>query len=181
MKDRRLIKISRYLSYHLRHNPEKLGLKLGRGGWVVIDELLEACRKQKFFINFRELKEVVENDEKKRFSFDVCQIKIRANQGHSIPVDLELEVMIPPDVLYHGTSQKAVASILKKGLCKMERHHVHLSTDTATARDVGRRHGKPVVFVVNAASMNQMGYEFFRSDNGVWLVDFVPPEYLTLL
>lgn len=178
MNDSRTVKISKYLSKHLRHQPERIGLKLAPGGWVSVDELLAACAKHSFPLNRAELNEVVARNDKKRFSFDSTGTLIRANQGHSVEVDLQLEPAVPPDVLYHGTGHAAVESIMQTGLCKMSRHHVHLSRDMATARTVGARHGRPVVFALDAAAMHKAGYTFYCSDNGVWLVDRVPPEYL---
>ncbi|PLZ99370.1 RNA 2'-phosphotransferase [Fischerella thermalis CCMEE 5268] len=178
MNNSRLIKISKYLSKHLRHQPERIGLKLAPGGWVNVDELLAACKNNQFPITRAELNEVVANNDKKRFSFDSTGALIRANQGHSTEVDLQLEQVSPPDVLYHGTGHKVVDAILQTGLNKMSRHHVHLSADIATAKTVGARHGKPVVFIIDAAAMHETGYSFYCSDNGVWLVDHVPPEYL---
>ncbi|WP_315788162.1 RNA 2'-phosphotransferase [Fischerella sp. JS2] len=178
MNNSRLIKISKYLSKHLRHQPERIGLKLAPGGWVAVDELLAACQKNQFPITRAELNEVVANNDKKRFSFDSTGAFIRANQGHSTDVDLQLEPVSPPDVLYHGTGHESVDSILQTGLNKMLRHHVHLSADIVTAKTVGARHGKPVVLIVDAAAMYEAGYIFYCSDNGVWLVDHVPPEYL---
>ena len=178
MDNSRLVKISKYLSKHLRHQPERIGIQLTPGGWVAVSELLAACEKYSFPISREQLNQVVATNDKKRFSFDSTGTLIRANQGHSIEVDLQLESVVPPDVLYHGTGHKAVESILQTGLCKMSRHHVHLSADIAIATSVGARHGKPVVFAVNTAAMYQAGYTFFCSDNGVWLVDSVPPEYL---
>ncbi len=141
MKNNRLVKISKYLSKHLRHSPDRIGLELQPGGWVSVAELLAACQKDKFHIFENELKEVVRNNDKKRFSFDPT--RIRANQGHTVEVDLQLKSQIPPDVLYHGTFHHAVESIMQMGICKMSRHHVHLSTDIATARNVGK--GRPVI------------------------------------
>ncbi|WP_341527761.1 RNA 2'-phosphotransferase [Nostoc sp. UHCC 0302] len=178
MSDSRLVKISRYLSKYLRHTPDAIGIKLAPGGWFAVDELLTACTKNKFPITRQELQVVVELNNKKRFSFDSTGTLIRANQGHSVEVDLQLEPVVPPDVLYHGTGHKSVESIMQAGLCKMSRHHVHLSKDIATAETVGARHGKPKVFIVDAAAMSQAGYSFYCSDNGVWLVDSVPPQYL---
>ncbi len=178
MNNSRLVKISKYLSKHLRHQPDRLGIKLAPGGWVAVDELIAACKKHSFPINRAELNEVVERNDKKRFSFDETGTLIRANQGHSVEVDLQLEPAVPPDVLYHGTGHGAVESIMHQGLCKMLRHHVHLSKDIETARKVGARHGRPVVFAVDAAAMHKGGYTFYCSDNGVWLVDRIPPEYL---
>jgi putative RNA 2'-phosphotransferase len=181
MNNSRLVKISKYLSKHLRHEPQRIGLKLAPGGWVSVDELLAACKNHSLPINPAELKEVVDNNDKKRFSFDETGSLIRANQGHSVEVDLQLEAVVPPDVLYHGTGHGAVEAILREGLRKMSRHHVHLSTDITTAKKVGTRHGRPVVFTVDAAAMHEEGYTFYCSENGVWLVDNVPPEYLQQL
>jgi putative RNA 2'-phosphotransferase len=178
MNDSRLVKISKYLSKHLRHQPERIGLQLAPGGWVAVDELLAACKQHRFPISRAQLDEVVAKNDKQRFAFDSTGTQIRANQGHSVEVDLELEPSVPPDVLYHGTGHRAVESIKQMGLCKMSRHHVHLSTDIATATAVGARHGRPVVFTVDAAAMHKAGYVFYCSENGVWLVDRVPPEYL---
>ncbi|BAZ30994.1 phosphotransferase KptA/Tpt1 [Cylindrospermum sp. NIES-4074] len=178
MNDSRLVKISKYLSKYLRHQPDKIGIKLAPGGWVDVEELLSACAKNKFPITRQELQVVVEYNDKKRYSFDSTGTLIRANQGHSVEIDLQLEPAVPPDLLYHGTGRKSVESILQTGLCKMSRHHVHLSRDIATATTVGARHGKPVVFIVDAGAMYQAGYTFYCSDNDVWLVDSVPPEYL---
>jgi putative RNA 2'-phosphotransferase len=180
MDNSRLVKISKYLSKHLRHQPDRIGIKLAPGGWVSVDELLAAVAKNQFPISREELNEVVATNDKQRFSFDSTGTLIRANQGHSTEVDLQLEPVVPPDVLYHGTGHKAVESILQTGLNKMLRHHVHLSADIVTAKTVGARHGKPVVFAVDAAAMQRAGYTFYCSENGVWLVDCVPPQYLQL-
>jgi putative RNA 2'-phosphotransferase len=180
MDDSRLVKISKYLSKHLRHQPDRIGIKLAPSGWVSVDELLAACAKNQFPITRTQLNEVVAQNEKKRFSFDSTGTLIRANQGHSVEVDLQLNPVVPTDVLYHGTGHKAVEAILQTGLCKMSRHHVHLSADITTAKAVGARHGKPVVFAVDAAAMHQAGYTFYCSENGVWLVDHVPPQYLAI-
>jgi putative RNA 2'-phosphotransferase len=181
MNSARLVKISKYLSKHLRHQPERLGLSLGAGGWVSVEELLTACAQHQFPISGEELAEVVATSDKKRFSFDPTGTLIRANQGHSVEVDLQLEPQVPPDILYHGTGDRTVDLILQSGLHKMSRHHVHLSQDVETARKVGARHGRPVVFAIDAAAMHQAGYLFFCSENGVWLVDHIPSEYLTIL
>ncbi|MDY6940161.1 MAG: RNA 2'-phosphotransferase [Cyanobacteriota bacterium] len=178
MNPDRRVKISKYLSYHLRHRPEKIGLTLRSGGWANVAELLAAAKKHQFSIKDWELKEVVATNDKQRFSFDAMGTCIRANQGHSIPIDLELEPIVPPARLYHGTHTHAVASISQEGLRKMQRHHVHLSEDIKTACQVGRRRGKPIVFEIDAATMHQQGYPFYRSQNGVWLVDCVPPKFL---
>ena len=143
-----------------------------------MDELLAMCKNHSFPISRIELNEVVAKNDKKRFAFDSTGTLIRANQGHSVEIDLQLEPAIPPDVLYHGTGHGAVAAILSEGLRKMSRHHVHLSQDIVTAKKVGARHGLPVVFAVDSAAMHEAGYTFYCSENGVWLVERVPPEYL---
>jgi putative RNA 2'-phosphotransferase len=157
MDNARLVKISKYLSKHLRHEPQRLGLQLAPGGWVAVDDLLTACARHRFPVSRAELDEVVARNDKQRFAFDPTGTLIRANQGHSAEVDLRLEPAVPPAVLYHGTGQGNVEAILRTGLCKMARHHVHLSRDVETARKVGGRHGRPVVFVVDAVAMHQAG------------------------
>ncbi|MGG6295047.1 RNA 2'-phosphotransferase [Leptolyngbya sp. AN02str] len=181
MDKTRQIKISKYLSKHLRHAPERIGLILETGGWVNVDDLLSACAAHQFPITRAELEEVVATSDKQRFSFDETRTRIRANQGHSVDVDLELQPQIPPDVLYHGTGEQSVSEILQSGLLKMSRHHVHLSKDVETARKVGMRQGRPVIFAIAATAMQQAGFTFYCSDNGVWLVDEVPPQYLKIL
>lgn len=181
MDPKRLVHISKYLSKHLRHEPERLGLELEPGGWVQVDDLLAACAAARFPITPAELNEVVAKNDKQRFSFDPSQSRIRANQGHSTQVDLQLEAVPPPDILYHGTPAGSVDAILREGLKRMARHHVHLSSTPATAEIVGKRRGRPVVLVVDAAAMSREGFVFYRSANGVWLTDQVPPQYLRRL
>lgn len=181
MDERKIVKISKYLSKHLRHQPDRLGLNLEDGGWVGAEELLKACARHNFPISFAELKEVVEKNDKKRFSFDASGEKIRANQGHSVAVDLNLTAQTPPAVLYHGTAQRNANSIKEHGLLKIARHHVHLSTDAETARRVGARHGKPLIFKINTIAMASENFEFFVSANGVWLTESVPPRFLEIL
>lgn len=178
MENSRLVKVSKYLSKHLRHQPERLGLKLEPGGWVRVDELLAACRAHNFSVTRAELDEVVALNDKQRFSFDPTREMIRANQGHSVEVDLQLEAKEPPRLLYHGTGERAAESISTNGIRRMARHHVHLSCDVETAARVGARHGRPTVFEVDAAAMHRDGHQFYVSANGVWLVESVPPEYL---
>jgi putative RNA 2'-phosphotransferase len=178
MDPKRLVRVSKYLSKHLRHTPEQLGLRLEPGGWVEVEALLAACAADRFPISRAELQEVVATSDKRRFAFDDSGELIRANQGHSAPVDLQMEPLTPPEVLYHGTAAASVAAALRTGLSQMKRHHVHLSPDVPTATAVGARHGRPVVLVIDAARMAGDGHTFFRSANGVWLTDRVPPEYL---
>lgn len=178
MTHKRLTKISKYLSYHLRHNPEALGLTLDKGGWVGVAALLKAAADNGFAMTPLELETAVATNDKQRFSFDETGMRIRANQGHSTPIDLDLTPQCPPEVLYHGTGAQFVPAILNTGLKKMARHHVHLSAEPETAYKVGSRHGKPVIFQVNTAAMVQANFTFYCSANGVWLVDHVPPDYL---
>ena len=145
---------------------------------VAVEDLLTACTRNRFPISPEELRVVVAQSDKQRFAFDPAGTRIRANQGHSVEIDLQLEAAEPPPVLYHGTGQQNVDAIQRSGLCRMARHHVHLSGDVETATTVGARHGKPVVFTVYCLAMRRDGFCFFRSANGVWLVDNVPPAYL---
>jgi putative RNA 2'-phosphotransferase len=176
--DPKLVKISKYLSKHLRHQPERLGLTLAPGGWVGVDELLAACARHRFPISRQTLDEVVRSNDKQRFAFDETGTRIRASQGHSTDVDLRLEPVMPPAILYHGTAVQNLDSIRAGGLKKMARHHVHLSPDVLTARKVGQRHGQPVIFTVDAGAMHAAGHTFYCSANGVWLVEAVPAEFL---
>lgn len=181
MNDKRRVTVSKYLSKHLRHTPAEIGLTLEAGGWVPIADVLLATAMHRFHITREELDEVVAKCDKQRFAIDESGMKIRANQGHSAEVDLQLEPLVPPAELYHGTAARNEAAILTSGLAKMARHHVHLSLDLDTARKVGARHGKPIVFVVDSGRMHADGFAFFRSENGVWLTDHVPPAYLSVL
>lgn len=181
MDEVRLVKVSKFLSKHLRHDPQALGLTLGEGGWVGVPDLLAALGKRRFSLSREELEEVVARNSKQRFSFDATGTRIRANQGHSVPVDLQLRPVLPPNVLYHGTGHLTAPIVALEGLQKMRRHHVHLSADAETARNVGARHGRPVIFTIDTAAMACDGHVFFRSDNGVWLTDHVPPEFLSPL
>jgi len=175
--DRRLVTVSKFLSKHLRHTPESLGLRLQPGGWVSVDEILTASERIRFAIPYDELLECVESSDKQRFSFDDTGDLIRANQGHSVEVDLQLDESQPPDVLFHGTVERFLASIMAEGLKKGNRHHVHLSKDEETARKVGARRGKPIILRLDAGQMHDQGFKFFVSANGVWLTDAVPPAF----
>jgi putative RNA 2'-phosphotransferase len=176
---RRLVTVSKFLAKHLRHAPDTLGLTLRPGGWVSVDDLLAASARAGFAISYDELLECVETNDKQRFAFDATGDLIRANQGHSVAVDLQLEEKEPPDLLFHGTVERFLASILAEGLKKGKRHHVHLSKDTETARKVGARRGQPVLLRVVAGGMRRAGFQFFLSANGVWLTDSVPAAFLT--
>lgn len=180
MDEKRRTKISKFLSLILRHQPEAIGLRLEENGWVKVDDLITACAKNGRVFTRPELDEVVETNDKKRFSFDETGKKIRANQGHSLEVEIEFERKTPPDKLYHGTAEKNVRLIFEHGLKKMNRHHVHLSADAETAHKVGARHGKPVIFEIDTKAMREDNFDFFVSANGVWLVENVPPQFLKL-
>jgi putative RNA 2'-phosphotransferase len=174
----RLIRLSKYLAKYLRHSPHELGLTLQPGSWVLVDDLLIAAEKNGFPITYDELAECVETNDKQRFAFDVSDELIRANQGHSVEVDLQLEDREPPELLYHGTVERFLPSISAEGLVRGKRHHVHLSKDVETARKVGARRGKPVILKVDAGTMYRDGHKFLFSANGVWLTEAVPPKYL---
>ena len=170
--------ISKFLSLVLRHQPETIGLSLDENGWADVDTLLAGMNEKGLRIDRAVLEFVVASNAKQRFTFDETGNKIRANQGHSIEVDLNLQPVEPPEILYHGTSEKSVASILQSGLEKRERQQVHLSADAETAIKVGSRHGKPVVLEVLAGEMHRNGHRFFLSKNGVWLTGHVPVNFL---
>lgn len=176
MDDRRVVKISKYLAKHLRHRPERIGLTLDPEGWADVPELLAAAARHGFALTRSELEHVVNVNDKKRY--EMAGDRIRAVQGHSVPVDLKLPAVSPPEFLYHGTVGTSVAAILRDGLLPMGRHAVHLSPDRETARRVGARRGRPVVLVVESGRMAADGHEFRVSANGVWLTEAVPPEYL---
>ncbi|TGE04735.1 RNA 2'-phosphotransferase [Hymenobacter fodinae] len=171
-------RISKFLSLHLRHRPELLGLVLDAEGWVGVEALLTACSRRGFPLTRPQLEEVVGSNDKQRFAFDASGTRIRAQQGHSVPVELGLVVQTPPPELYHGTVAAALPAIWQHGLRKMQRHHVHLSPDEETARRVGSRRGQPVLLAVHAAAMQADGMTFYQSGNGVWLTEQVPPQYL---
>ncbi|GAB2894090.1 RNA 2'-phosphotransferase [Streptomyces mayteni] len=178
MDERQLKKFSKYLSRHLRHDPGRIGLVLDEGGWADIDELLAACRRAGVRLSGEQLAEVVERNDKRRFALDPTGHRIRASQGHSIPVDLGLAPVAPPARLYHGTVAGSLAGIRAEGLRPMSRQHVHLSPDRETATRVGARRGRPVVLSVDAGAMHAAGHPFWRSDNGVWLTAAVPAGFV---
>lgn len=170
--------MSKFLSLILRHKPESIGITLDEHGWARVDELLEGINKPKQRLTMEGLERIVVTDEKNRYSFNEDKTLIRANQGHSIPVDVELESVAPPEYLFHGTGEKYVRSIEEQGLLPKSRLYVHLSADYATAVKVGARHGTPVVYILSAGKMARDGYSFYRSVNGVWLTKTVPPQYI---
>lgn len=170
--------ISKFMSLILRHNPGRVGIALDDSGWVDVSTLIDALNKNGKSVNEDVIREVVETNDKQRFTFSEDGKRIRANQGHSVSIDLKLEAQTPPEILYHGTATKNLASIKEKGLDKRNRQHVHLSADKVTATKVGQRHGKVVILVVRARAMVEAGYEFYLSKNGVWLTDSVPVEFI---
>lgn len=177
------VKLSRYLSYLLRHNPGDLGLTLDDNGYVKVNKLLKNMNESGKVITKQMLNEIVQTDEKNRYSYNENETLIRANQGHSVKetLNLDLKETIPPKVLYHGTSEEVSAEIMKTGVNKAKRQFVHLSNKADEAKKVGQRRGNSVVFVVDAEEMAKDGYVFYQSQNGVWLTDFVPPVYLLML
>jgi len=174
------IKVSKFLTYVLRHRPDSIGVQLDKAGWVSITELLEKSETEfngKLTRNL--LDEIVTEDTKQRYAISPDGLRIRANQGHSVAVELELKEAIPPVTLYHGTHTGATDIIFKQGLQKMKRHHVHLSDCPQKAKEIGARRGKPVVLTVDTREMVRSGVKFYISQNGVWLTDFVEPKFLT--
>ena len=178
-----LKRISKFMSLVLRHRPESIGLELDENGWVDVAELIAKMNAADESANVTQelIAEVVRTNDKKRFSFSDDGIRIRANQGHSIKVDLGFKPAQPPKVLYHGTATRFLESIMNTGLEKRGRQHVHLSAEKETAVKVGQRHGKPVVLTIDTEAMLKAGHVFFLSENGVWLCEHVPPEFLSTL
>lgn len=181
MDEKRTVRVSKFLSLVLRHQPETVGLVLDEGGWVEVDELIAACAAKGRRFSRAELDQVVATNDKKRFAFSADGRRIRASQGHSVTVELGLPPVPPPDVLYHGTAAATVPVILREGLRPMARQDVHLSAEVETAVRVGSRHGRPVVLEVDAAGLAATGHEFRVSANGVWLTGAIPPERLRRL
>ncbi len=177
--EKELKHLSKFLSLILRHQPEVIGIEPDQNGWVEVAELISKMNDHGKNIDFQKLEEVVNTNNKKRFAFNDDKTHIRASQGHSIEVDLGYDAQKPPSLLFHGTAEQNLESILEKGLNKGSRNHVHLSPDRETARQVGMRHGKPIILTVDAGKMNADGYPFYLSKNGVWLTDMVPSNYLS--
>jgi putative RNA 2'-phosphotransferase len=169
---------SKFLSLVLRHEPERIGLKLGDAGWVGVAELLEAVNRHGVALTLDQLKHVVATSDKKRFAFSEDGSQIRANQGHSVEVDLQYPPETAPEILYHGTATRFLDGIRQDGLQRMERHDVHLSAETKVTIQVGGRHGKPALLTIRAGDMHRAGHVFRRSTNGVWLVNQVPPQFI---
>ncbi|QEC66891.1 RNA 2'-phosphotransferase [Panacibacter ginsenosidivorans] len=171
-------KLSKLLSYILRHKPEEYGIELGENGYTNVDELITKLNAHNENISFEILQHIVDTNNKKRFAFNEDLTKIRASQGHSVDVELGYTEQQPPEILYHGTVEKFLIAIMKDGLQKMKRHHVHLSADKTIATKVAERRGKPIILEIKAAEMFAAGYTFYHSDNGVWLTDHVPVEFI---
>lgn len=172
------IQFSKFLSLVLRHKPEEIGIRLDPAGWVPVSELLEALTSHGRGTSVERLRRIVQSSDKQRFAFSEDGRFIRANQGHSVEVELGHSESVPPETLYHGTAEKSVEAIRRQGLHKRQRHHVHLSPTAQTAAAVGSRHGRLVLLEVRAGDMHRAGHVFFRTPNNVWLTDHVPPEYL---
>ena len=178
--DDALLRASRFLCLVLRHKPEAAGISLDAHGWADVPALLQGVGRR-HPLTMEQQEEIVRTDDKQRYSFNYDKTKIRANQGHSVPVDVELEECAPPEVLYHGTGKKYLKSILEQGLIAKTRLYVHLSEDIETAKAVGLRHGEPIVFEVMSGKMYRNGIRFYRSENGVWLTERVSPDDLNLM
>ena len=179
MNEKELKSTGKFLSLVLRHDPEKIGLTLDENGWAEVTVLLEKLAKKGKKLDFDTLKYLVETNDKKRYSFNADFSKIRANQGHSIEVDIKLKEATPPDILYHGTAEKNLDSIFLEGLTKRNRNHVHLSKDIETSIKVGTRHGKPIVLTIDTKAMLDDGIRFYLSENQVWLTNYVEPKYIS--
>lgn len=181
LNEKEAVRISKFLSLVLRHQPQIIQLQLDEQGWADVEDLLLKTKRKGIPLHREALQHVVDTNNKKRFAFNEDGTKIRASQGHSIAVDLGYKESIPPAVLYHGTAEKNINIIVQQGLQKIKRQHVHLSTSKETAVRVGQRHGKPVVLEVSSGRMHSDGYSFYLSANGVWLTEAVPATYLRLL
>lgn len=180
MRNMNLEKTSKFISLILRHKPEVIGISVDEHGWAKVSELLNGISKKQY-IDMEMLEQIVATDNKQRYSFNEDKTLIRANQGHSIKVDVELQEKKPPAILYHGTGEKYVKSIDEQGLISKSRLYVHLSKDEETAKNVGSRHGKPVIYKIYASEMYNNGHIFYLSENGVWLTKSVPVKYMKKL
>jgi len=173
-----LNKISKFLSYVLRHKPEAIGIQLNSEGWIGVEELITAAKKEGNNLSRALLDEVVFTNDKQRFAYSADGLSIRANQGHSVDIELALKPTTPPDTLYHGTATRFKVSIEQQGLIKKQRQYVHLSAIHETAISVGQRYGKPIVLSINSKQMHKDGHMFYLSKNGVWLTEFVQVNYI---
>lgn len=171
-------KLSIFISLILRHKPKEIGITIDEHGWAMVEDLINGINNSGRRIDMKILEEIVRTDNKQRYSFNEDKTKIRANQGHSVPVNIEFMELEPPNVLYHGTATKAIEGIKQQGIKSMSRLYVHLSKDFETAKQVGERHGKCVVLVINAKRMYEDGIKFYLSENGVWLTEYVDPKYI---
>jgi putative RNA 2'-phosphotransferase len=178
MNDKEMTRASKFLSLILRHEPDRVGLKLGDAGWVDVKELLQAVNRHGVSLTLDQLAHVVATSDKERFAFSEDGRRIRANQGHSIAVDLRYQPQVPPEFLYHGTAIRFLPGIRRHGLQRMQRHDVHLSAETKVTVQVGSRHGKPALLIIRSGDMHRAGHVFTCSANGVWLVKHVPPEFI---
>ena len=178
MNDKETVRTSKFLSLILRHEPERVGLKLGEAGWVGVEDLLQAVNRHDVPLTLDQLKHIVATSDKKRFAISEDGRRIRASQGHSVEVDLQYPPQTPPELLYHGTATRFLHAIRQHGLQKMQRHDVHLSAETRVTLQVGGRHGKPMLLTIRAGEMHRAGFVFRCSANGVWLVDHVPPQFI---
>ncbi|SHE78923.1 RNA 2'-phosphotransferase [Dysgonomonas macrotermitis] len=172
-------RIGKFLSLILRHDPQKIGIELDEQGWAKVSELIEKCKKHRYHFSREDLIEIVETNDKQRYSFNEKRSKIRANQGHSIDIDLALSPTEPPEYLYHGTATRFLSSIMEQGIVKGSRQHVHLSKNKETADKVGSRHGKPAILTIMSGKMYTDGILFYQSENGVWLTDYVDTKYIS--
>ncbi|MFT8350599.1 RNA 2'-phosphotransferase [Clostridium saccharoperbutylacetonicum] len=173
------MQISKFISLILRHKPEEIGLKLDEYGYIKTSDLIKGLNLKGYRVTISDIERIVAEDNKQRYSFNEDKSKIKANQGHSIAVNLELQPIEPPKVLYHGTATRFSESICKEGIKKQNRQYVHLSSDVETATKVGKRHGELVIFRIDSDQMYKDGYKFYLSENKVWLTDYVPIEYLS--
>lgn len=175
------VKVSKYISFILRHRPDVIGAEVDKKGWMYVDDLIKGVSEKYPGFNMKILEHIVETDSKKRYQFNDYKSKIRACQGHSINVNADLKEIVPPDRLFHGTSTRFLKSIMSEGILRMSRTHVHLSKDYNTAYSVGSRHGEACILTIRADKMREDGIKFYESENGVILVDYVDPKYIMLI
>ncbi|MFB5652563.1 RNA 2'-phosphotransferase [Leptospira wolffii] len=175
-----LTKISKHISYVLRHNPDSIGLKLDSHGWADVKELISKSEDHGIYCSIETIHRILVQSKKSRFELSSNGKRIKAKHGHSIQVEIGLLPNFPPSILYHGTTLKNIESIKENGILRMSRVYVHLSTNPIEARKIGERHGKPLVFAIKAQEMHRNGYEFYISDNNIWLTKVVPKEFISI-